>query len=1552
MPEFETPLENLFLYIRDIFGNPTTCTDFEKEKNNEKAKDINYWDIGSIYEIAKKAKQQNITEFEFVLTSDPEVFGNALLTIKKISVPLPPTPPTEIKDWIEINNTVNSFPTISFKKEIEQTEKFENSQQRINAFKKYKVESQNPLFPITVPEILEGWITTENDQIEIVPERVVKIKFEEDASRVSKYKRFETEFNDYHKQYEIPIKLNRIYDGLHKLHYDIKGRDNIKLYFSFGLISGKIGKTNYRNFTFHIPLKMTLKSHQLKIEFDTFSNKIFAEQNFVGLLYEHFTKESANSIESKKKEVLTAVDNFNAQQQQFVFDRDFIRGTFYNNALAILNIFPTKENNFLKDEELNFELDRLTIPNIRFSFSPVIQTKLTESKIDVANDAQNIARKIFELKQKGLINLIPDFFKKLFGTGEIDSDLSNGEANPRPDKEEINTNAIIPPQYLFPLPFNDEQFEIAKRLQEQDAVTVKGPPGTGKSHTIANLVSHFVAQGKSILVVSHNSKALSVIKDKLPKGIQNLSISLVNEGQGSETLKTSVNAIITNISKDHNENKIKEITKEQANLEKKYSDTLQKIYNLIQANSKSFEAINPFKNEIESKTAREWAEYYFENKFEENYFILDKIEFTVNTLNFSKEILELIQAGEKLSGNDFDLYKYNFIEKEKFISLTELRKIEDSLNTILSQINPYEFEKVNHTAIDEKFLTELENFNTQYNKLKETKTAFQLLKNSSFQVNELATIINGNQKLIEQIENAESVLLNYNIDISPISNANPFELHIQINQLILKFGENNTLNFFQKKLLNKQLSSFLECKVNYGNATNIEQIKIIETEIAKRKTVEQLKITFSNYFQKNQLGSIENILENISHLKYAIEFDKTLKSFNECLRNINYATLNVHANSFEEQLSYLNKLSLYARYKELQEELNQKVKQITLHPKQHPIISKIADSILEVDRTAYEKNCSDYFGEKEKSITANQYNNLFNSLLSHLPETAISLNRRLKGKEKINVTQSKLEQDLFLQQLNNFLETSLSKHNGSEKLFDDLQTIKKNIERNTEELIVAKTWYHKSKQVTYNELASLNAWLNDLTKIGKGFGRDYAIDKASAIRNMQSAKRAVPIWIMQLESAITFFPDPTPNQFDVLIIDEASQCDISSLNLIFRAKKALIVGDENQTSVVVDRNISKERTNELLDKYFLHHQFKTQFNVTTRTSSVYAMSSVVYPNIISLKEHFRCLPEIIGYSNQHIYGNSIIPLKTATELLYGEPTEINYVEDDILDTKKPKIVEQVLERILQFIQDFKNGRLKKLPKVGVIALESSNLNHITELNRIIAGNEIVKQYEDDLDFKVGTSREFQGDERDIIFLTISATHTFNMVRGSDDIVIKPPVAATTEEFMRIYNVAASRAKEKCILFHSIHPDAIALMDNDGCYRKKLIDYYTNPYAPQKSSNKLQDLLIRCDANSGEFEKGVCTLLYNNDFGNYITPQYKVGGYKIDFGIIKDNKKIAIECDGYLSHSGFEQIRNDIKRQEILERVGWQFFRIQSTEWFYKNEFVSRKLIRWLNGNRQ
>ena len=68
----------------------------------------------------------------------------------------------------------------------------------------------------------------------------------------------------------------------------------------------------------------------------------------------------------------------------------------------------------------------------------------------------------------------------------------------------------------FPLPANDAQQEIVRRLRRQRGVLVQGPPGTGKSHTIVNLVSHLLATDQRVLVTSHTARALKVLREKFP----------------------------------------------------------------------------------------------------------------------------------------------------------------------------------------------------------------------------------------------------------------------------------------------------------------------------------------------------------------------------------------------------------------------------------------------------------------------------------------------------------------------------------------------------------------------------------------------------------------------------------------------------------------------------------------------------------------------------------------------------------------------------------------------------------------------------------------------------------------------------------------------------------------------------------------------------------------------------------------------------------------------------------------------------------------------------
>lgn len=542
-----TPLQNLFYYIRDLFNTSQNCYDFEKETNNPKLVEINYWEIGKLISLAKLCEKKKIKEFSFPI-ENPEY----ILKVKRIPIQSEPQVPAELTEWVVINRLEN-IPTISFKTQIETLEKFESSDQRVKDFKNYNAKNQSSLFDQTLPKSLDGWINIENKNSYPIKEKKTSALFSDNASRVKLAAKFKKEFEDFINKNEAPIKINKLYDALHTLNYELKSRDNRKLFLSFGLFSGKIGDQYYRNFLFHVPLKISLKSQEITIETNTFSNKIFCEQYFVELFDTHFNSEKSSVTEERKKEVVLAIDNFNSKQKEFILDKEFIRTEYYNEGLEITSVFPKKNDIFFDNEELNYEFDRnQENKTISFSFSPIIQTKIVESKIIVSKDANNIINKINELQALGNSNLIPDFFKKLFIIDGIDyKTTEDGSLNQSP-----NTIKETNHRSLFPLPYNDEQYEIVKRLNEQDAVTVKGPPGTGKSHTIANLISHFVAQGQSILVVSHNAKALSVLKDKLPNSIQELAVSLVNEGKGNESLKASVDAIIHNLSQRYEKNQI------------------------------------------------------------------------------------------------------------------------------------------------------------------------------------------------------------------------------------------------------------------------------------------------------------------------------------------------------------------------------------------------------------------------------------------------------------------------------------------------------------------------------------------------------------------------------------------------------------------------------------------------------------------------------------------------------------------------------------------------------------------------------------------------------------------------------------------------------------------------------------------------------------------------------------------------------------------------------------------------------------------------------------
>ncbi|MEI7774408.1 MAG: AAA domain-containing protein, partial [Verrucomicrobiota bacterium] len=120
--------------------------------------------------------------------------------------------------------------------------------------------------------------------------------------------------------------------------------------------------------------------------------------------------------------------------------------------------------------------------------------------------------------------------------------MGGGSASARTEcrvAEETNPKTT----YFFPLPFNEDQQEIIRRLQDEttEGVVVQGPPGTGKTHTIANIICHYLATKRRVLVTAKTPEALTALQEKIPEGIRDLAIAVIhNDREGARQLEQAV----------------------------------------------------------------------------------------------------------------------------------------------------------------------------------------------------------------------------------------------------------------------------------------------------------------------------------------------------------------------------------------------------------------------------------------------------------------------------------------------------------------------------------------------------------------------------------------------------------------------------------------------------------------------------------------------------------------------------------------------------------------------------------------------------------------------------------------------------------------------------------------------------------------------------------------------------------------------------------------------------------------------------------------------------
>jgi superfamily I DNA/RNA helicase/very-short-patch-repair endonuclease len=414
--------------------------------------------------------------------------------------------------------------------------------------------------------------------------------------------------------------------------------------------------------------------------------------------------------------------------------------------------------------------------------------------------------------------------------------------------------------------------------------------------------------------------------------------------------------------------------------------------------------------------------------------------------------------------------------------------------------------------------------------------------------------------------------------------------------------------------------------------------------------------------------------------------------------------------------------------------------------------------------------------------------------------------------------------------------------------------------------------------------------------------------------DFQPLLEAFPCWAVTTYAISESLP-LKPGLFDVAIIDEASQCDIaSSFPVLFRAKTAVIVGDDKQLPHLSFLEKAKEQSflsqHNIPDKYQLMWRF--------RTNSVFDLANYYSNCPVLLDEHFRSRLPIIDFSNQEFYGGRIRIM--SKELNVSDAVELHIVKDAKVDpdnTRNMEETEKVLEKLQELILKDGEENPDNPITIGIISPFRGQVELIKKAVSQTIPDSVVKKHQ----LEIGTAHTFQGDEKDIIILSFTLAPNSHI--QSLTFLQKP----------NLFNVAITRAKKKLICFVSRRPEDLP----KGLLRSYL--EYIKEYSASANNETNSKFDVKSYNNS--LEKEVAELCIEE--GLEVITGFESAGFRLDLVVSDGEKQILIECDGQE-----DKITKPVKKvwkQAVLERCGWKIIRITAREWYYSKNACLEKIRR-------
>ena len=1159
----------------------------------------------------------------------------------------------------------------------------------------------------------------------------------------------------------------------------------------------------------------------------------------------------------------------------------------------------------------------------------------------------------------------------LSGTGAGNSEQSQNDYDVDAIEAERKLPALIEPA-------DASQNSAVIDVLDNKNLVIKGPPGTGKSQTITNIITSLLGQGKKVLFVAQKQAALDVVRNNLKKNgyedyILEAFSSKANKSQIFESIARRVEKPRPPRS-DLYDGRFREYKKVKAALNK-YSAIMGEIFG---QSGKTIHDIFWDLPELESHFLDELESYPIADpetiSQSDLLSAMEEIQYYAESVtSFNNEFLDSSKIFEAINARFDDPFKFEDL----------LRRINKASQTIRSLNSERDYFRIESTVLaeseilDDLKISVLQNFEDTFGN---TPLTLQLLLNKEAEnlLEELFQYFLGYDyhslvsdfllkiNLADDEKNTEldlgahtEPLLTEWINLLHSLSSKRLETEITRGELAARFDIDNTIYSEEdyraaaKALRLSGLFSVFSAEWRKARAL-FDDVSIGSEHLdntSKGKALTELYDFLSNEkLQSDRLEEASNEVhagldllklasesrrQSLSHSRGSIEvkFKNLGLSIEEAESFISSRTFNEVESIFDSikfledgaSKSLSSKVEIFPRYIALQKSacsVNRHVSELLNELMvEAPILESPSEAQIFIEKLSddtegFKKFMKQRLNEERKEDT------LAGKFHSEAVRCGVQVSEiNLAYKFIVRKAQQRIIYAKYKEILNN------SGAEDLKKLQSDLKRLDKDLRTISREELNADIWEASSLEkapagVAYGRVAE---------KTERGLV-EHITNKPRSRVSLRQLFRNAGGTLSQLKPCFLMSPLtvsqmlPMSELFDVLIIDEASQLKPEfSIPAIARAKKAVIVGDPHQ--LPPDNRftgVSDEEEEDFTDE------------------SILDMALTTLAPARSLLWHYRSRHEdLIKFSNQEFYNNLMIPV-TADPNQEGRGITRIFVENAVYrartDGQAGGINEKERDAIVSDVVEFMHTRRKE--SLGVVAMNKQQVEIIEHaFQQVIEKDPKVLAYVDHWksenegvqEFFIKSLENVQGDERDVML--IGTTYGPNK-EGR----VHQRFTISGSYGRRRLNVLITRAKHEVRLFTSLPLDLLTETDDPARSTfKKYLEFARSGRLPEGS--------ISGFPVDNPFQQWAIDQV-NSIPGFSADHEVGVRGYRIDIAVKHQDFGgwvMAVETDGATYHSSRAARDRDLLRQEILEGYGWVFHRIWSTDWLSNPLGVKEKL---------